>query len=435
MGQVCRSRLRIVQHQPARHGPAAVPVRVIDAVDPIVGPLAFFHLRLAERILPQRRRIFSPGGGDGGVAGGGRQRVEVGLRGRPEAVQRIDVNEDRADHLVPLLARGDIARGAAAVMGAAPVIQDDRVRISVVAEMAVQFLLRGAAAEVFDRRVDEPDADMVPGARPAVRRHLVLHGGVAVLVLHGILVVARAHDALFLRVDDDPRAPVEGRAFEQVAVRVHREPVEGLVQDGDEAALRHVERAVRFGVRIDRVDVKAAFAASQGIADLEVAIDHAAARPAGRAGRQPRGRVPLGDALYGNLGALASVRGRVDGEGLRQPADFRRGRWVFLPDAPSPTLIMAHRLGALVEKGLQVARALVDAGGHDAVVQRERLVVLRDGHRRIFGGLRDDGAGADTRLEAAGEERQGEHEQASGEEGKAGFHRWESTARRRRPGI
>ena len=70
--------------------------------------------------------------------------------------------------------------------------------------------LDGAAAEVLDGRVDEPDADVILGAGPAVGRDLVLHAGVAVFVLDGVLIDALAEDALLLGVDDDARAPVRG---------------------------------------------------------------------------------------------------------------------------------------------------------------------------------------------------------------------------------
>ena len=112
------------------------------------------------------------------------------------------------------------------VVAGAPVIQDDRVGVVVGVKMADQFHLGGAAAEVFGGRIDEPDADVVLGAGPAVGGNLVLHGVVAVFVLDGILVEAGAQDPLFLGVDDDARAPVLRRAFEHVAVGVHGDPVE-----------------------------------------------------------------------------------------------------------------------------------------------------------------------------------------------------------------
>src|SRR5262249_10998283 len=164
-----------------------------------------------------------------------------------------------------------------------------------------QLLLGGAAADVLDGRVDEPDADAVLRARPAVGGDLVRDGGVTVLVLDRVLVGPLGQDALLLGVDDHAGAPVPGRAPEHVAVGVHRHPVHGLVELGDVTALRHVQRAVLFGVGEDRVDVDAAVAAAQRVTDFQVAVDRAAGRRPGRAGGQARLRVALGDALDGHL--------------------------------------------------------------------------------------------------------------------------------------
>jgi hypothetical protein len=65
-----------------------------------------------------------------------------------------------------------------------PVIEDDRVRVVVVTEMTIELELGWAAAEVFDGRVDEPDAKVILGARPAIGVGLVLYSGVTVLVLN-----------------------------------------------------------------------------------------------------------------------------------------------------------------------------------------------------------------------------------------------------------
>src|SRR6185369_5768994 len=105
-----------------------------------------------------------------------------------------------------LLAGVDVAARAAAVMRPAPVVQDDWVRVLIVTKVADQFLLRRAAAQVFDGRVDEPDADVVPGARPTISGNLVLDGIVAVFVFDGVFVNALAHNPLLLRVDLDAGA-------------------------------------------------------------------------------------------------------------------------------------------------------------------------------------------------------------------------------------
>ena len=112
-------------------------------------------------------------GGKVGIARGGGQRRQVGLAGRLEAGQRVDINKNRADDLAPIFARGDVALRPAE-MRAAPVIKDDRVGVVVGVEVADQFLLGRAAAQIFDGRVDEPDADVLPGARPAKGRELCI---------------------------------------------------------------------------------------------------------------------------------------------------------------------------------------------------------------------------------------------------------------------
>ena len=98
-------------------------------------------------------------------------------------------------------------------MAAFPVIEDDRVRVVIVAVMTVQLLLGRAAAQVFNGRIDEPDADVIPRARPSIGRCLVLHARVTVFVLDGIFVGALAHDALLLRMNHHAAAPVGWRAF------------------------------------------------------------------------------------------------------------------------------------------------------------------------------------------------------------------------------
>ena len=211
--------------------PALGQRRVVDALDPVVGPLRILFLRLREGVLPQRVRVVGPACGDGRIAGRRGQRIQLGLGGGLRIVERVDVDEDRPDDLVPLFTCGN-AGARAVVVAAVPVVEDDRLGVAVVAEVRVEVDAGRAAAEVFNRRIDEPHADVVLGARPAVSLRPVLHAGVAVLVLDGVLVDALVHDALLFGMDDHARAPVRRRGLQHVAVLVHRDPVEGLVEPG-----------------------------------------------------------------------------------------------------------------------------------------------------------------------------------------------------------
>src|SRR5205823_1076330 len=112
----------------------------------------------------------------------------------------------------------DAARRTPAVVRPAPVVQDDRVGVGGVPEVADDLLLGRAATEVLDGRVDEPDADAVLRARPTVGGNLVLDGVVAVLVLDRALVNPLREYPLLLGVDDHTRAPVLRGALEHVAV-------------------------------------------------------------------------------------------------------------------------------------------------------------------------------------------------------------------------
>ena len=312
MGQLGGGRLRIVEHELAGHSAAFIFVRVIHAVDPIVGPLGFFLFGLVERVLPQGCSVVLPSWRNGGIAGGGGQRVEIGLRWNLGIGQRVAINKNRADDLAPVFAGGDVALRAAAVVCAAPVIEDDRIGIVVGVEMADQFLFGSAAAQVFDGRVDEPDADVILRARPAISRNFVLDGVVTVFVLDGIFVVAGAQNALLLRVDDDARAPILRRAFEHIAVGVHRNPIEVMVELGDIAAFAYAHRAVSRRVGENCVGINAAVTAAHRVADFNVAICSAS----GRARREHHRAA--GDAFDGDLRARAAVFRRVNCDGVGQ---------------------------------------------------------------------------------------------------------------------
>src|ERR1035441_4682456 len=117
----------------------------------------------------------------------------------------IAVQQERADDLGPRVGLGYRA-DAAAVMAAAPVIQQSRRRggVGVVAEGRIavggEFDFGRATAEVFDGGIDEPETDLSRGARPSPGARVELIGRVIVLVLDLPLVKATVHAAGFLQI-------------------------------------------------------------------------------------------------------------------------------------------------------------------------------------------------------------------------------------------
>jgi hypothetical protein len=115
-------------------------------------------------------------------------------------------------------------------------------------------------------------------------------------VLDGVLVDAVVHNALLFGMNDDAGAPVGGGGLQHVAILVDGEPVEGLVEAGDVAALgADAAGTVGGGVIEDGVDVDAAVAAAKGVADLHVTVGAAAGRAAAEHLRA------AGDALDGDF--------------------------------------------------------------------------------------------------------------------------------------
>jgi hypothetical protein len=161
-------------------------VRVVDAVDPVVGPRGFDFFRLGDGVVPEGQGIVMPDGGDGGhaAAGGRLELVEVGLGGVLGVGEGVHVDEDGADDVLPLLAVGEVVARAAAVVAGGPVVEQGR------AHVVDEVELLRAAADVLVRRIDEVDADVVLGGGPAPGGELVHVLVVAVFVLDGILIDA-----------------------------------------------------------------------------------------------------------------------------------------------------------------------------------------------------------------------------------------------------
>jgi hypothetical protein len=343
-------------------------VRVVGVGHPVIRPLRIFLLRLRQRVVPQRHRVRVPAQRHNRISRGCRQRIQFGLRGWLGVVERVDVDKDRADDPGPLLAGGDVHARAGVVVAADPVVEDDRLGVVVVAEVVVELQLGRPAAQVLNGRIDEPDADVVLGAGPAVGGRTVLHAGVAVLVLDRVLVDALRHDALLFGVDDDAGAPVRRRGLQHVAVLVHGDPVEGLVEARDVAALRtHAARTIRGRMGEDGVDIDAAVAAAKGVADLHVVVGAAAGRAAAQHG------LAAGDALDGYLGARAAVGRRVDGDGIGQLRRVLRG---LLPIAA----VAAHHLNAVVDQRRHRSAALADGRLHNTVVQSPRGAIVNNSY-------------------------------------------------------
>src|SRR6185437_4566799 len=151
-------------------------------------------------------------------------------------------------------------------------------------------------------RIDEPDADMVLRVAPPIGRRAVLHTGVAVLVLDGVLVDALGHDALLLGMHHNAGAPVGGRGLQHVAVLVDRDPVELLADEVDEAVLSaSAGSGIAGGMAEDGIGIEAMVAAAQRVAQLDVAGCAAAWREA------REGEGSSADTFDGDLGALAAV--------------------------------------------------------------------------------------------------------------------------------
>src|ERR1035441_1436143 len=303
-------RQRIVEDDLSGDVAALGQRRVVRALYPVVGPLGVLFLPLAERVLPQSVRVRGPAWRHGWVALGGLERIQFGLGGRLGLVQRVDVDVDGADNLGPFFAGGNLS-ARAVVVAAVPVVEDDGLGVSVVAEVGVEVDPGRAAAEILDGRINEPRADVVFGAGPSIRLGDVLHAGVAVLVLNGVLVDSLAHDALLLGMDDYASSPVGGGSLEHVAILVDGDPVERLVEPGDVAVLRTDPHGrIRSRVAKDGVDIDAAVSAAAGVANLDIA--HRAA--AGGAGRHHM--CAAGDALDGDFRARSAVGRRIDGNGV-----------------------------------------------------------------------------------------------------------------------
>src|SRR5262249_53310071 len=182
-----------------------------------------------------------------------------------------------------------------AVMTAPPVIEHagggDARRVAVTEELD----LGRPAAEVLRRGVDEPEADVLRRARPAVNRVVVLDGGVDVLV-----------------------ALAEIRGEVAITPGVAGHPVERLRELGAKAGFGHRRRRIVRRVLEAAVGVDAGILAAEGVADLDVRGEVTARRRAGAVAHASA----AGNPLNGHFTADATPGARGDGKawGRTRPA-------------------------------------------------------------------------------------------------------------------
>ena len=194
---------------------------------------------------------------------------------------------------------------------------------------------------------------MVLDARPAVGRQFVHLATVTVFVFDRVFIDAGAHYRLLLGMDDHGSALVLIANHGHVAVGIDREPIKGRSHLKDEAIFAESGGDVVRPMRVFGVSVEAADTAFQNVAQLNV---H-----------------PVVHAFHGDLPALATVLGWVNGHGV----GHLPGRSLF-PDTAG-----AHDFDAVKDERRHVAAALVDGGLDDAVVHNPVRAVISDGHRVV----------------------------------------------------
>ncbi len=177
-------------------------------------------------------------------------------------------------------------------------------------------------------------------------------------------------------MDNNASAPIQWRAFKHIAIGVHRNPIEVMVELGDIAAFAYAHRAVSRRMGENCVGINAAVTATHRVADFNVAIRSTS----GCAGREHHRAA--GDSLDSDLRACAAVFRRVNRDGIGQLGRALRG---FFPIPAA-----AHRLDAVINERRHVAVALVDRRLDDAVVERPGAAIVGNCHGGIGGGFGDN---------------------------------------------
>ena len=257
----------------------------------------------------------------------------------------VDVEEKWTDDLGPVLAFAD-RDGSPAVVAASPVVEDAGGGNLRRVAMAEELDLGRTAAEIFEARVDEPEAEVLRGARPAVNGVVVLHGRVDILV-----------------------ALVEVGGEGPVAPGVDGHPVEHVGELGAVAGLGHRGRRIVRLMLEDAVGVYPRIVAAEGVANLDVGGKVAALSGARAVSHLDAAR----DSLDGNLAALAAVGPGIDGHaGDRLLAAGR----IVRPVAARVSGSVVERLGTLELERRQVAGSFRHAGCDDPVRKRERRGIV-----------------------------------------------------------
>ena len=196
----------------------------------------------------------------------------------------VDVEEKWTDDLGPVFIFAD-RDGSPAVVAASPVVEDaGRGHLGRVA-MAEKLDLGRTAAQVFEARVDEPEADVLCGARPAVDGVVILHGRVDILI-----------------------ALVEVGGEGTVAFGVDRHPVERVGELGAEAGLGHRGRRIVRRMLEGAVGVDPRIVAAEGVSNLDVGGKVAALAGSRAVSHLDAAR----NSLDGNLTTFAAVGPGID---------------------------------------------------------------------------------------------------------------------------
>ena len=184
--------LRVNDFQAALDGGALGGLRVVDAIafDEGVGPAGLLD---GDLLLCVEEEGF-------GVGAGG------------------DVDKDGADNLGPGLVGGEV-EDRAAVVRAAPVVEQGGIAAIAIVEMAGQFEVERSGGEELERGIDDIEANLLGGGGPAEGGGLELVGGVIVLMLGRGLLDAGGQAARFLHVEVVACVPVGSGRHDAVALR------------------------------------------------------------------------------------------------------------------------------------------------------------------------------------------------------------------------
>ena len=198
--------LRVVQDDLAGDRAALVLVRIITPLHPVKWPLSLINLGLDECVVPKSAlALAAQAGGTVGLPSVAARVSWSACEGVWDG-QRVAIDKNRTDDLVPVFPGRDVALRAPGVVAGGPVIKR-----SVGSPCGInggrdpawapppRYSLEGLMNQMpmWLLMLDQPYAGK-----------LIRFGTIAVFVLDGIFVDAGGEDALFLGVDDDARAQI-----------------------------------------------------------------------------------------------------------------------------------------------------------------------------------------------------------------------------------